>query len=230
VPDPFRADGSRLYRSGDLVRLRADGLMEFVGRQDGQVKIRGFRVELGEIEQVMATVPGVRAAAAFVTRDHGSIGLAIASTGEVGDRELTAHVRQRCAVRLPDYMRPSVIDVVAVLPTSVTGKVDRAVLAEVAGSTATPSGRRPEPGWETLVCEVWSALLEVPVEDAEANFFEAGGHSLLAARVVSELRKRTGLRLRLQELLANPTVAGLAATLDRMAGDREAAVRRAMPS
>ncbi|HWM06536.1 MAG TPA: non-ribosomal peptide synthetase, partial [Actinophytocola sp.] len=201
---PTLPNGDRVYRSGDLATVRRDGLLEFAGRRDDQVKVRGFRVELAEVEQVVEELGGVTSAAAFVLESGEALGLAVvAAEGATVD---PAEVRGQCRDRLPDFMVPGVIDVVAVLPATVNGKVDRELLARDAAATAPVlAGRGPSTPREAVVCDAWSTVLERPVADVDANFFELGGHSLLAARAVAALREHTGVRLSMQDLLAHPT-------------------------
>ncbi len=218
---PLLPTGERVYRTGDLVTVRPDGLLEFTGRRDDQVKVRGFRVELREIEQVAERYPGVAAAAAFVLESGDAIGLAVvACDGAAVD---TAGLRGRCGDRLPDFMVPGVIDAVGALPATANGKVDREALAREAAAIAPMLiGRGPSTPHETVVCEVWTSVLDRQVADVDANFFELGGHSLLAARAVAALRKHTGVRLSMQDLLAHPTPAALAAELARAGGGTSA--------
>ncbi|NBE91757.1 amino acid adenylation domain-containing protein [Nonomuraea sp. KC401] len=211
LPDPFAADGSRLYRTGDLALERPDGLLEYRGRCDEQVKIRGFRVELSEVERVAVQTDGVRGAAAYLLAGRDALGLAVVVESE----ECLEAVRTACAGRLPAAVVPAQVTAVPALPTTPTGKVDRAALAMMTAATAT-GGRSPSTRSERVVCDAWNDLLPQPVHDVDADFFELGGHSLLAARAVAALRRSTGVRLTVRQLLANPTVAGLAAELDRL--------------
>jgi amino acid adenylation domain-containing protein len=213
--DPFAGDGTRMYRSGDLARSRPDGQIEYRGRADEQIKVRGFRVELGEIEQVAMTVDTVRAAAAFKVASADSLGLAVTTAPGTDSGECVARIRERFAARLPDFMVPATVKVVAALPALPTGKVDRATLARIAGTAAI--GRPPRTERERQVCQTWSELLSRPVNDVQANFFELGGHSLLAARAVGALRRSTGLPLSVRHLLSDPTAAALARELDTLA-------------
>lgn len=214
VPDPV--DGGRMYRTGDRVRPRADGQLEFLGRLDDQVKIRAFRVELGEVERTAADAEEVRAATAFVLATGDALGLAVLPEPGVDPAAAVEAATGRCQHLLPDFMVPSVVTAVSELPVTAHGKADRAALAERA-ATVTAAGRPPATDRERQVCEVWSAVLPRPVYDVDANFFTSGGHSLLASRVVVALRKATGLRLSIKDLLAHPTPAELAKLLDRMA-------------
>jgi amino acid adenylation domain-containing protein len=224
LPDPWRA-GGRMYRTGDVVSLRPDGLLEYRGRADTQVKVRGFRVELAELERAAAGVDGTLSAAAFLMSSDEALGLAVvpAAGTEAGGCE--ARVRERCVATLPDQMVPAVVIAVDAIPTTTNGKADRSVLARLADARAT-GGRPPATNLERRVSEVWSGLLNRPVGDMDGNFFELGGHSLLAARAVGELRTLTGLPVSMRHLLANPTVAGLARELEVLAKEKEGVRQR----
>ncbi|RVX38735.1 amino acid adenylation domain-containing protein [Nonomuraea polychroma] len=215
LDDPFAPGQERMYRTGDRVRLRPDGLLEFRGRVDEQVKIRGFRVELGEIEQIAAGVDAVRSVAAFPSAAGDTIGLAVTVVPGADAATCVKLIKERCAARLPDAMVPTTIKVVTRLPALPTGKVDRAALAAMAPAVTT--GRSPSSDRERLVCETWSKVLSREVDDVDANFFELGGHSLLAARAIGALRRSTGLSLSVRHLLAAPTAASLAVEMDLMA-------------
>lgn len=213
LDDPF-TPGERMYRTGDRVRRRSDGLLEFKGRVDEQVKVRGFRVELGELEQVAAEVDGVRSAAAYLSAAGDILGLAVTLEPGTDPAACVTLVKERCAARLPDPMAPATIKVVKRLPTLPTGKVNRTQLAAMAASVAT--GRSPSSDQERLVCETWSKVLKREVNDVSANFFELGGHSLLAARAIGALRRSTGLSLSVRHLLAAPTAALLAVEMESL--------------
>ncbi|MFC4855228.1 non-ribosomal peptide synthetase [Actinophytocola glycyrrhizae] len=216
VPDPF-GDG-RMYRTGDRVRPRPDGQLDFLGRVDDQVKIRAFRVELGEVERTAVGADEVRAASAFVLASGDALGLAVVPEPGTDPVAAVEAATGRCQHLLPDYMVPSVVQAVAELPVTAHGKADRAALAElVATAQASSGGRPPATERERQVCEVWSSVLPRPVYDVDANFFAVGGHSLLASRAVVALRKVTGLRLSIKDLLSHPTPAELARKLDRLA-------------
>lgn len=221
---PTLPSGERVYRTGDLVTVRRDGLLEFAGRRDDQVKVRGFRVELREVEQAVEELAEVTAATAFVLETGDALGLAaVPAAGAAAD---VATVRGHCRDRLPDFMVPGVIDLVAALPSTANGKIDRELLARNAAARGPVlAGRGPSTPRETQVCDAWTAVLDRPVTDVDANFFELGGHSLLAARVVAELREHTGVRLSMKDLLAHPTPAALAAELDRQGGGAPALTR-----
>jgi amino acid adenylation domain-containing protein len=215
LPDPWRASG-RMYRTGDLVAERPDGFLEYRGRVDTQVKVRGFRVELTELELAATRVDGVLAAAAFVMASGEALGLAVVPAAGAGAAGCAARVRERCTATLPGHMVPAAVVAVAAIPTTANGKADRPALARLADARVT-TGRAPATELERLVSEVWNCFLDQPVGDVDANFFEVGGHSLLAVRVVGELRARTGLRVSVKHLLTHPTVAGLAVELSELA-------------
>ncbi|WP_248959191.1 non-ribosomal peptide synthetase [Sphaerisporangium perillae] len=204
VADPF--NGGRMYRTGDAVRWRADGQLEFVGRVDDQVKVRGFRVELGEIEAVLTRHPQVDQAAVIVREDR------------PGDRRIVAYVvtaelpvglREFLADLLPGHMVPSAFVRLDALPLSPNGKVDRRTLpAPVYGSGP---GRAPRGPREEVVCGLFAEVLGVAEVGVEDNFFELGGHSLLATQLVSRIRSVLGADLRVSDVFEGPTPARLAA-------------------
>ncbi|HEY0639569.1 MAG TPA: amino acid adenylation domain-containing protein, partial [Pseudonocardiaceae bacterium] len=189
VPHPD-APGERMYRTGDVVRWRADGTLVFLGRVDHQVKIRGFRVELGEIEQLLRRHPAVREAV-VVTRPTGRGGdgedTAVVAYVECTpqDRPGTSELLAHCRAALPDYMVPAVFMVLDALPLNPNGKVDR-------GALPAPEGLRPDlaadyvaprnPIEETLAT-IWAQLLELDRVGVHDGFFDVGGHSLLASRL-----------------------------------------------
>ena len=212
VPDPFGPPGSRLYRTGDTVRWRADGRIEFLGRRDGQVKVRGFRVESGEIEAALVASPGIRAAAVVARADGGSTELvAYLVTDENRDTE---GVRGALASRLPRYMIPSRFVRLDALPLTPQGKVDRRAL-QAAVPRRAPGGRatRPMTPVEDAVAQLWRRVLGTEEVGPDDDFFELGGHSLHATRLLAALRRAFRIELPLGELYESTTVAGLARAL-----------------
>ncbi|MEA2563438.1 MAG: hypothetical protein QOH06_4942 [Acidobacteriota bacterium] len=189
VPDPF--GHGRLYRTGDRVRWRADGTLEFQGRLDSQLKIRGFRIEPGEVEAALLACPGVsRGAVAVIDKS-----LAAFWVGEAQADDLRARLRER----LPEPMVPSLWMAVPDLPLTPNGKVDRRALAALAATTVRPAKERVPPGTplEEDLVEAWAEVLErdpgeIGIHD---NFFDLGGHSLLATRLVSLLHSRHGIEV-----------------------------------
>ncbi|MEO3924511.1 amino acid adenylation domain-containing protein [Micromonosporaceae bacterium B7E4] len=209
-PDPYGPAGSRMYRTGDLARRGADGGFEFVGRVDDQVKIRGVRVEPAEVAATLAEHPGVVEAAVLPGpgRDGGVrlVGYVVpAVPGAVTAAELRRHL----AERLVGAAVPATVEVVAALPRTPHGKLDRAALA----GSAAPSPRPPSPGREEALGRIFAELLELPEVGAEDGFFDLGGHSLLATRLLGRLRTQFGADLDVQDLYESPTVADLARRL-----------------
>ncbi|MET0399230.1 MAG: phosphopantetheine-binding protein, partial [Longimicrobiaceae bacterium] len=224
VPDAFSGEaGARLYRTGDRVRRRADGELEFLGRVDAQVKIRGFRIEPGEIEAVLLEQEGVHEAVVLVREDPafgmpGQKRLAAYVVPVAGAELATAELRSRLGQRLPDYMVPSAFVVLDKLPLNANGKVDpRALPApeEAAGrgeyvAPATPTQR--------FVAEVWGEALGIERVGVDDSFFELGGHSLLLVRVHARLRERFPEGVALVDLFEHRTLGTLAEYLDGLSG------------
>lgn len=211
VADPFDADGGRMYRTGDRVRRRDDGTLDFVGRVDRQVKIRGYRMELGEIEATVAGHPDVSAAVLTVRQDPALGGQLVAyhvSGGSVSN----AALREHCAARLPEFMVPTYFVAVERIPLTVHGKVDWAALPEPdlgGGQVATPEG--PVAG---LIADVWSEVLGRDQVGADDDFFALGGHSLVALKVVARLKKEFGIAMRTTEVYQHPRLSDLAAHVE----------------
>ncbi|WP_405086532.1 Pls/PosA family non-ribosomal peptide synthetase [Microbispora sp. NBC_01389] len=231
VEHPLAPPGGRLYRTGDLGRLTATGEFEYLGRSDAEVKIRGHRVDLGEIENVLLEDAGVAEAVAALTPAPGVDGpdgelaaYVVPADGRAGDEALTGRLRDRLSRRLPAYMVPSFLDVVAALPTMPSGKVDRGRLPRPTGRRLIGSGpvAPAEGSLETRLRAVWAEEFGLGPESlsVEADFFtDLGGHSLLAARIVSLLRtSEIGAGLAVRDLYANPTVRRLAAHLSSHGG------------
>jgi amino acid adenylation domain-containing protein len=222
VPDPFAtAPGERLYRTGDLVRWSAEGELEFLGRVDHQVKVRGCRVELGEIEAALLRCPGVREAVVTARRDvAGEIQLVAHLAAEPGAELEWWQVRERLAGALPDFMLPSAWVHLPALPQTPSGKVDRTALAAAAGAPESAAEHvAPRTPIEELVATLWADLLGVERVGARDDFFALGGHSLSAAKLVSRLREAFGVELPVRALFESPTVAALAAAVERSRGE-----------
>ncbi|WP_443678909.1 Pls/PosA family non-ribosomal peptide synthetase [Prauserella aidingensis] len=222
VPHELAPSGRRLYRTGDLGRFTPDGEVEYLGRADAEVKVRGHRVDLGEVESLLLEDPEV-AAAAVALPGNGTAELAAYVTlrrgsGENGaSPELAARLRHALQRRLPDYMVPASLDVLAALPTMPSGKIDRPSLPPPGGRRLRAGGPAtvvPATELERQVAAVWSDALDVPAGQlsADADFFaDLGGHSLLAARAVSLLRQRgVGDGPAVRDLYAHPTIRTLA--------------------
>ncbi|MCQ4120742.1 non-ribosomal peptide synthetase [Rhodococcus tibetensis] len=205
VANPFGGSGSRVYRTGDVVRWVAVGVLEFVGRVDGQVKVRGQRVELGEVEAVLARCPGVVRAAAVV-REGRLVGYVVPEVGVRVDPDV---VVEWMKVVVPGYVVPSVVVVLGELPVTVSGKLDRAALPEP-GATARRF-RAPATPVEAVVAGVFGDVLGIEQVGADDDFFRLGGDSLSATRVVARVDAALDVDVGLHALFSAPTVTGFAA-------------------
>ncbi|WP_437613917.1 amino acid adenylation domain-containing protein [Sorangium sp. So ce834] len=220
LPDPFAPGaGARLYRTGDLVRRLPGGDLVFLGRIDHQIKLRGFRIELGEIEAAIARCAGVRDVVVVAREDA------------PGDPRLVAYVvpeapsfdpgalKEQLSSRLPAYMIPAAIVPLDALPLSANGKVDRKALPAPAWGAAGELAARtaPRTGLEQAIAEVWRAVLGVERVGAHDDFFAIGGHSLSATRAAARLRDVLGVDVAVRSIFEAPTVARLAAHVERQA-------------
>ena len=216
LPDPFGGDpGARLYRTGDVVRRRSDGTLQFVERADRQVKIRGFRVEPNEVEAALAGHPSLAGCAVENRPDaQGQARLVAYAAPAAGAHSTTAkELRTFLAERLPDWMVPAVFVLLPELPLSANGKVDRTALPEPAREAAAEYTAPRTPVEEELV-RIWTDLLGVERIGVHDDFFELGGNSLSAVRMVSEVREQIGVELPLRTLFsAEACVAGLGARI-----------------
>ncbi|HEU4562015.1 MAG TPA: condensation domain-containing protein, partial [Longimicrobium sp.] len=214
VPDPFgKEPGARLYRTGDRVRWRTDGTLEYLGRLDQQVKIRGFRIEPGEIEAVVRRHDGVAACAVVVREDApGDRRLVAYVVCEANADALRAHVRRS----LPEYMLPAAYVFLDALPLTPNGKLDRKALPASDYASAEDRYVAPRTRVEDVLAGIWAEVLRLERVGVEESFFELGGHSLLATRIVSRVRERFGVELPLRALFEGPTVAEMAGRVDEM--------------
>ncbi|AZF42326.1 Non-ribosomal peptide synthetase [Pseudomonas sp. R1-43-08] len=233
VPDPFGKPGSRVYRSGDLTRGRADGVVDYLGRVDHQVKIRGFRIELGEIEARL--------------REQDSVGetVVVAQEGPTG-KQLVAYVvpldpallddavaqangrealRRALKTRLPDYMVPTHLMFLERMPLTPNGKLDRKGLPLPDVSLMQQVYVAPQSELEQQVASIWAEILGVERVGLADHFFESGGHSLLAMQVVSRLRQLLDREVPLRTLFEQPRLQGFV----EMLGDLQASAASAPP-
>ncbi|SFL53980.1 non-ribosomal peptide synthetase [Streptomyces pini] len=213
LPCPFDTPGERMYRTGDLGRWRPDGIMECLGRTDDQVKVRGFRVELGEVETALAGRAGVARATVVVREDEPGdrrlTGYVVPEEGAEADFDTAAALRD-LAAELPEYMVPAAIVVLAELPRTENGKLDRRALpAPAYGARST--GRAPRTAAERALCTLFAEVLGVPEATVDDDFFALGGHSLLAVRLAGRIRAELGLRLDIRTIFDRRTVADLLA-------------------
>jgi amino acid adenylation domain-containing protein len=204
------AEGHRWYRSGDLGRWLPGGVLAFLGREDRQVKIRGNRIELAEVEAAIAAHPLVRRAAVAAV-DPGGDGNPILAAYIVPHEGFdVAACKAELDARLPPFMVPSWLTTVAELPLSSNGKLDETRLPRPSLAPSAKPVRPPADETEKRLAALWSEVLGFPVEDAEADFFTLGGHSVLAVRLLSKIQAAFDLRLPLADLFAHSTVARLA--------------------
>jgi amino acid adenylation domain-containing protein len=224
--DPFHV-GGRIYRTGDRGRFLPDGRIQYLSRYDDQVKIRGIRIEPDEIASTLAQHPSV-GCCAVVPREvpGGGQQLVAYIVGEPG-RPSDAEARGWLRHRLPEYMVPSAFVHLSAFPMTASGKLDKAALpAPLPPGTGLPEPQRPRNDVESRVAELWADVLGVPVADVNSDFFDVGGHSLLAQQLISKIERTFGVQLPVAMFLdSGRTVAGLAELLnpERASGTEEVA-------
>ncbi len=228
IPNPFGQDGSRLYKTGDLARYRADGAIDYLGRIDHQVKIRGFRIELGEIEAQLLNCPGVREAVVIAREDKPNDKRLAAYLLSQDNVELSAaELRGRLAEVLADYMIPGAFVCLPEFPLTPNGKLNRKALPApgIAALISHPY-EAPQGDTEIAVAAIWQDLLGLQQISRHDHFFELGGHSLLLIGLIERLR-RQGLSADLRALLNAPTLAAMAKAI---ADSKPAVVFEAPPN
>jgi nonribosomal peptide synthetase DhbF len=209
LPDPFGRPGRRMYSTGDRVRWRADGNLEFVGRADDQVKVRGFRVELGEVESMLSRHPDLYRVAVTVREDRPGdrrlVGYVVPTAGHaVAGPDLRKYLQEQ----LPDYMVPGAFVTLPGLPLTPNGKLDRKALP-APDVSAWQVYREPRSPQEEIMCDLFAEVLGLPSVGVDDDFFELGGHSLLVIRLMSRVRDTLGADLTIRDVFEEPTVAGL---------------------
>ena len=220
IPDPFGTDaGARSYRTGDLMRYREDGNLEFAGRLDHQVKVRGFRIELGEVEAALSRHEAVRAAVVVARAERPGEQRLVAYVVGGQDRLPTASEWRTFLIQhLPEYMIPSVFINLEALPLLPNGKVNRRALP--APDSSRPELRRPfaapENPTQSRLVQLWMNVLALDRVGINDDFFELGGDSILATRLVSRVRRTFGVELPLRELFWKPTVSELAPVVEEL--------------
>jgi amino acid adenylation domain-containing protein len=236
LPHPFSAQpGARWYRTGDLARYRADGTIEFLGRNDDQIKVRGYRIELAEIEMALGQSPVLQACVVVAQADARGEKQIVAyvvpnqdQAANVEDQQhlqaaeqstehgkLIGELRTHAAATLPEYMVPSAFVVLSELPLTPNGKVDRKALPayQQDSDTFRTGYQEPRDVVELTLTRIWEEVLDLPLIGVTDNFFELGGHSLLAMQMISHIQQKFQRSLPLSTLFKEPTVAQLARVL-----------------
>ncbi|OBB38522.1 hypothetical protein A5752_12290 [Mycobacterium sp. 852002-51961_SCH5331710] len=217
--------GQRMYRTGDLVRWSLDGQLTYVGRADEQVKIRGYRIELGEIQAALAGLDGVEQAAVIAREDRpGDKRLVGYITGEADPTK----VRVRLGERLPSYMVPAAVVTLEALPLTVNGKLDKRALPEPEYTEA-DRYRAPATAVEEILAGLYARVLGLERVGVDDSFFDLGGDSLLATRMIAAINNDLSADLAVRTLFESPTVAQLALRLDERSGGFEPLTTRQRP-
>ncbi|MET8050026.1 amino acid adenylation domain-containing protein [Streptosporangium sp. NPDC005286] len=222
MPDPYGPPGARLYRTGDLVRYLPDGRLQYVGRVDAQVKIRGFRVEPAEIEAAITRYPGVREAA-VVARDDRLVAYVVLDDASriIADRSgLTGELHRFLQGSLPAYMLPASYLTLNAMPLTSSGKVDRQALPEPGSGGLDGDGGgeddfdAPRTPTEQTIAVIWAEVLKLRRVAREDDFLEIGGHSLVAAQVITRVRETFTVNVPIRVLFENPVLADFAEAVD----------------
>ena len=226
IENPFAGEpGAKLYKTGDVVRYRADGNLEFLGRADNQVKIRGFRVELEEVEQAVRSYAGVADCVVVLREDDDHDKRLIAYV--VPDPALSptiTELRKFIKSKLPSYMVPAAFSMIAALPLMASGKIDRRALPEPEAQPETDEiFAPPRTPLEELLASAWREVLKLERIGIYDNFFDLGGHSLLAAKVTSIVRNLVDVEFGMVDVFQAPTIAELAELLYPRAAQKESA-------
>ncbi len=239
VPSPY-GTGERLYRTGDRARWRKDGNLEYLGRGDEQVKVRGHRIELGEVEAGLLGQEGVREALVVVREDVPGDRRLVAYVvpkpaegrggGEEGPGLKPEVVRARLKQKLPGYLVPQAVVVLEKLPLQPNGKVDRKALpAPEAAGSARREYVAPGTPLEEKLAGLWAEVLRLEKVGLHDNFFDAGGHSLLAMQLVARVREAEGVELPLRAVFESPTLGGMADAVSRLAESTKRVVEAPIP-
>uniref|UniRef100_UPI000A6F2398 non-ribosomal peptide synthetase n=1 Tax=Rhodococcus marinonascens TaxID=38311 RepID=UPI000A6F2398 len=216
VADPLGAPGDRMYRTGDVVRWRTDRTLEYLGRSDFQVKVRGFRIELGEIDTVLHAHPRVRTALTVArTAPSGDAVLVSYVLPTAGQRLATAELKDYAGERLPTYMVPAAIVVLDEIPMTPAGKINRQALPAPEFLSTGTEFRAPVNPVEQAVARVFADVLGVERISLDSSFFDLGGNSLVATRVISRVNAALGVDIGVRTLFEAPTVESLAERIER---------------
>ena len=223
VRNPFLAEPSRLFRTGDTGRYLADGSIEYKGRIDAQVKIRGYRIELGEIESALGRHPAVREAAVVAQEQGGDRRLVGYIAARPGSSPSANELRRYLSEKLPEYMVPSAFAVMETLPLTRNGKIDRANLPPLDGIAIVDYRQfvAPRNYVERGLQAIWQELLETRPIGIHDDFFAVGGHSLLAAKLLARIEHEFNRRIPLAAMFPAPTIESLAARIMGITKDPE---------
>jgi non-ribosomal peptide synthetase component E (peptide arylation enzyme)/acyl carrier protein len=219
IPDPFKPDGGRLYKTGDLARYRPDGNIEFLGRIDHQVKIRGFRIELGEIEARLMAYPDVDDAVVLAREDQSGNKRLVAYVIVRNNASITEDaLRNAFKESVPEYMQPSAYVFLDSFPLTANGKVNRKALLPPDSYSAAIDQHGDElfDPIEQALAHIWTELLGTTAVGVNQNFFELGGHSLLAIQVVSRIQEHFGIELAVEDIFQKTTIKELAGWVMQM--------------
>ncbi|MGW7428025.1 amino acid adenylation domain-containing protein [Streptomyces sp. NPDC054861] len=243
VADPHGRPGERMYRTGDLARRDPAGRLTFVGRADDQLKVRGFRIEPGEIEAALARCPGVALAAVVLTEEREDDGRLVAFVvAEDGADPAPEEIRESVRARLPEYMVPGRIVRTDVLPLTANGKLDRAALtratapaqttADIAETVTAPAQTAAD-GLSSrldIMCALFALVLDEPEVGPDDDFFDLGGHSVLATTLITRIRSTFSVEVDLRVLFDEPTPRAVTAALDDAGLARPPLRRRERPA
>jgi amino acid adenylation domain-containing protein len=214
IQDPSRPR-ERLYRTGDRARWRHDGSLEYLGRRDDQVKVRGFRIELGEIETALLACEGIASAVVVAREDTPGDVRLVGYIVPTGDLPTSARLREQLRRTLPEHMVPAAFVTLEVLPLMPSGKVDRTALPQPRWYQPSKAGRAARSPIEKQLAAIWTRILHVDRVGVEDDFFDVGGHSLLAVRLLVEVKREFGVEVPLAAFFEQrATVAGLAAAIE----------------
>jgi amino acid adenylation domain-containing protein len=212
VANPFGR--GRIYRTGDRARYRADGRVELLGRNDDQVKVRGFRIELGEIEHALQAIPDVLGAAVVVHPDGEEQNIIAYLVPTPGVLLTPADLRGALLHTLPEYMVPVAFVMLETLPTTPNGKLDRKALPAPVVARKMADSVPPQTPTEIKLATIWESLLKIRNVGIHESFFDLGGHSILAARLMAQIRSTFGIQMAFHNIFRAPTIARLAALID----------------
>ncbi|SFR98129.1 non-ribosomal peptide synthetase [Anaeromicropila populeti] len=224
IADPFSNDTGKMYCTGDLVRYLSNGVIEFMGRIDNQIKIRGLRIELGEVENVLVQYEDVKEGCIVTKKDkYGESFLVGYYTSKEGKKVILENLQDYFKQKLPEYMVPSVFAEIEEFPLNSNGKIDRKQLPDVEVVIPEISGeyQLPETKIQKELSQVWMKVLNINKIGVNHNFFDIGGHSFLAIRLIDEISSSLGYHVPLVEFLKNPTISAMEQIIEPSGNEEE---------